>query len=333
MRNHHPFLFTQKTFLLLSFLMLGMIGCEEQPLGYIYRPSTSDESSVARIASNMVSSMYDHLDMATGFLEDASHTNRYDTILPAGWVEEYKIVSSQADTVAISFDLSTIEADRVDIVDTLDNMLAIIILDLDTLYFHNHLDQKQQFLHFDRIPLSGAVRTPSSIEYGYNAFCNFFNYRSSSWYLDIYESSHLIIEYADKNAVGDRQDPNHVQGWAEMTRAVKFEETIDLGDIEYDYVYYEYPTWIIRIEDFSTDPFDQSSRLVIEGTFPHSDDIDNYREDHVSGVVEIGSDGVGQGEISLYGKPIVKLYFTGRSAGFNGYFTLENQNHGHNIDF
>ncbi|NQU04850.1 MAG: hypothetical protein HQ568_02055, partial [Calditrichaeota bacterium] len=311
------------------------IGCEEQPLGYIYRPSTSDESSVARIASKMVSSMYDHIDMAVGFLEDASHTNRYDTILPAGWVEDYIIISSVDSTVAIDYDLTTINADRIDILDTLDNMLAIrIVLDLDTLYIHNHLDQKLQGLRFDTDPIAGAVRTPSNIEYGFNAYRNFENFRTGSYYLDIYESSHLIIEYADMDAVGDRRDPNHVQGWAEMTRAVKFEETINPGtDGEFERVYYEYPTWIIGIENFSADQFDQNSRLVIEGTFPHLDDLDYYREDHVSGIIEIGPDGTGQGELSLYGEPIVRLYFTGRSAGFNGYFTLESQDHGQKIDF
>ncbi|MCF7810132.1 hypothetical protein K9N50_03995 [bacterium] len=333
MRNQHNIKFTLKIFLLASFLLIGLNACEEQPLGYVYRPDVSDEASVARVTAEIVSMMYDRLDMASGFLEDASHTNRYSTILPAGWVEEYNIVSSENDTVAINFDLTSINADRVDVLDTLDNMLAISIVDLDTFYTHNHLDNVLQKLSFDTEPVAGAVRTPSSLEYGYDDYRQFFNFRTSTFYRDINESSNMNIEYADNAVVGDRQDPNHIQGWTQVTRSVAFSETIDLGDYEYDYIYYEYPTWIMKIEKFSVDPTDQSSRILIEGTFPHNDDLDIYREDHVSGEIEIGANGVGEGEMSLYGKPIAKLYFTGRSAGFNGYFTLESQNYEYLIGF
>jgi hypothetical protein len=333
MRNHYTFLFTLNIFLLASILLFGLNACEQQPLGYVYRPDVSDEASVAMVTAEVVSMIYDRLDMASGFLEDASHTNKYSTILPAGWVEDYTIVSSVNDTVAIDFDLTSINADRVDILDTLDNMLVIRKVDLDTLYMHNHLDKILQTLSFDNEPVAGAIRTPSSLEYGYDDYRNFFNFRTSTMYRDIYENSNINIEYADNAEVGDRQDPNHIQGWAEITRSLQFIETINNGDFEYDYVYYVYPTWVFRIEGFSVDPLDQSCRIAIEGTFPHNDDLNNYRDDHVSGVIEIGANGVGQGEMSLYGNPIAKLYFTGRSAGFNGYFTLESQNHEYIIGF
>ena len=290
MRNHNPLFSFIKLTLVLSFFAVGLIGCAEQPLGYIYRPTQSDEVTLARTATDVISSIYDHMDLATRLLEDASRTNRWDTILPPGWVEGYD-------------------------------------MDLGLMYFHNYLDQKYEFLLIDKDPLPGAVRTPSDIEYRYMELRNFLNTRTWEYYIDIYERSTLKIEYADDENPGDRRDPYNVQGWLDITRALPFEETIVFDDYEYDYTYYEYPTWVLHIENFSIDPSDHRARIQIEGTLPHRDETEKYREDHVTGKIVIHADGTGSGELSLYGEPVVIIHFLNRGAGFTGYFTLHSQDH------
>jgi len=274
----------------LFFLTAGLFSCAEQPTGYIYRPTQRDEVAVSRLVENVVSSLYDNMDLSVGFLEDASHTNNYATILPAGWQ-------------AIPF------------VDTTSGAPY-------TLYFHNFLDQKYQSIRFDKNPLEGAVRMPSDIEYSFLKLRNFFNERSFEFYMDVDEYIHLVVEYSQ-----NRNDPHHVEGWFDIKRAVEFEEEIQIGDYISTYEYYMYPTWVIRIEDFSTDALDHSARLIIEGTFPHRDEIDNFQNDHVTGDITMQANGTGSGEIRLYGKPISRVYFTSRGAGFEGYFTLYSQDH------
>lgn len=335
MQNHtRAFNLIKYTFTLL--LLAGvLIGCSEQPLGYIYRPTESDEVTLARTTTDVISSVFDHLDMAARFLEDASRTSRWDTILPAGWSELYNITDSEPDTVLIE-EIGSIEADRVVIVDTifvvdgtdtLEILLAINKVDLDTLYWHNYLDQKYEILEIDKDPLETAVRTPSNLEYRFIELRNFFNSRTDQFYVDIYESSHIIIEYSSSENPGDRQDPHNVQGWLDITRAVEFEETIDYGDFDYDYTYYEYPTWVLHIESYSINPQDHSAQIQIEGTFPHLDEADNYRKDHVTGEITIHGNGKGSGVVSLFGEPVALIYFTGRGAGFTGYFTMHKQDH------
>jgi len=340
--QEHTRAFKLIKYIFVFFLLVGgLIGCAEQPSGYIYRPTESDEVTLARATTEIISSIFDHLDMATRFLEDASRTDRWDTILPPGWIEIYDIADSERDTVSIE-DIGSVEADAVDVLDTifvvdgtdtLDILLAINKLDLDTLYLHNYLDQKYEILEIDKDPLEGAVRTPSNLDYRFIELRNFFNQRTSEFYVDIYESSHLIIEYADGENPGDRKDPQNVNGWLDITRAVPFEETIDLGDFEYDYTYYQYPTWVMNIKDFTIDPYDHSAKIRIEGTFPHVDEAENYRKDHVSGEINIYSNGKGTGVMSLFGEPIALLHFIGRGAGFTGYFTMHKQDHERKHDF
>ena len=170
----------------LFFLTAGLFSCAEQPTGYIYRPTQRDEVAVSRLVENVVSSLYDNMDLSVGFLEDASHTNNYATILPAGWQ-------------AIPF------------VDTTSGAPY-------TLYFHNFLDQKYQSIRFDKNPLEGAVRMPSDIEYSFLKLRNFFNERSFEFYMDVDEYIHLVVEYSQ-----NRNDPHHVEGWFDIKRAVEFE--------------------------------------------------------------------------------------------------------------
>ena len=269
--------------LILSFLAAGMFSCSEEPLGYIYRPTQKDEVDLARHTERVVSSMYDHLDEVVTLLDEASHTTDYMAILPGGWQAVTEVVGG---------------------------------------FRRNYLDRTYQMLIFDSNPMSGAIRTPSNIEYYYTSLINFENWRTGEFYTDIDEYMHLTVEYAE-----GRTDLKNVEGWFNIKRSIKFEEEVETEYGSYTWTYYQYPTWIIRIEDFSIDPYDQHARLVIEGTFPHLDEINQYREDHVSGEISISEDGVGVGEMYLYGEPAVRIYFTGRGAGFEGYFRLQSQDY------
>ena len=279
-----------QTILLLVITSALFIGCAEQPTGYVYRPLERDVVSMSRITVDVVSSLYDQLDIAVGFLEDASQTSNYATILPAGWME-----APMQDTLTG---------------------------DWYTIYYYNYLDQSYQGLRFDKNPDPQAIRTPSNIEYQYTTLRNFFNERNSEFYIDIEQNQYMVIEYAD-----NRQNPDLVEGWFSVRRAVEFIEEITIGDFETTYSYYQYPSWIIRIKDYTTDPDDNAGRLIIEGTFPHRDELDNFRNDHVSGEITLKEDGSGSGEMRLFGEPVSKIHFTSRGAGFVGYFTLESEEH------
>ena len=268
----------RRTTLISLLLALLLFSCAEQPVGYIYRPIERDEVFLARLTGDVVSTMYVKMDAAVGYLENASHTSNYQTILPSGWLA-----------------LSVTDS---------------ITGEQYTGYSRNYLDQQFHGLRFDKRPDPNAIRTPSDIEFSYVQIRNFPNSRTTGFYLDVDERMHMMVEYADS-----RQNPDFVQGWLNMTRAVEFEEEIDIGDGQTDtYSYYVYPLWIVRIENFSINPLDHSGHLIFEGTFPHQDEAGEYQNDHVSGEINIESDGTGRGEMSLYGDPVASINFTGRGS-------------------
>lgn len=283
--------------LLLPFLALILFGCSEQPLGYIYRPIQRDAVSLARVTEDISSSLFDHVDLVVSLLEDASHTQNYKSIFPGEWRDTTIVDPLTGNTMQI--------------------------------FSRNYLDQTIQQLAFDLEPMPGAVRQPSDVGYSFFDFRNFLNGVTNEYYTDIYESLRLMIEYAD-----ERLDPHNVTGWFTIKRAVAFEEEIDLGEFgSYSYTYWMYPEWVIYIDYFSVDELDHSARLVIEGTFPHDDEAGDFRDDHVSGEIIVKADGQGYGEINLFGEPAARIYFTGRGAGFEGYFTLHSQNHSERHEF
>ncbi|MDP8239531.1 MAG: hypothetical protein P9X24_10615 [Candidatus Hatepunaea meridiana] len=281
------------TLLILTVLLSG---CSEQPLGYVYQPTSSNISRLAWVTVDIVGMVFDHMDESVGFLEDASHTNNWETILSGGWIA----------------------------IPTVDSVSG----NPYTLFYNNYMDQKFKTLRFDKQIVNDAIRTPSDVEYTYVTLRNFRNNRNNEIYTDTDDNLHLIIEYSDA-----RQDPKNVNGWMNITRSVPFVEEIVNEEGTQSWVYYMHPTWVIRIEDFSTDPLDQSARLVIEGTFPHNDETGNYRADHVSGEIIIQSNGTGVGELNLYGEPVIRLHFTGRGYGFEGYYTYHKYDHSYKVRF
>ena len=265
------------------------LGCADQPTGYVYTPSEGQVVDLVYVTLNVISTLYDHCDEATQFLEASSLTDNYASILPEGWL-------AAPDTTGGT---------------------------LHTIYVKNFLDQKFNLMRFDPDPKAGAVRTPSSIQYQFLQVGSFQNPVTSRFYGDLTENRQLVLEYS-KN----RQDPTRVNGWFTLTRLTAFEYEIEVrgqtgGSTTVTQFYYENVSWIVRIEDYSMDIGDQSARLVIDGTFPQRDEEGNRQEPHVAGVIDVDASGRGSGIIALGSEPAFKLNLKGRRGfGFSANFDL-----------
>jgi len=277
--------------LILTLVGLSLfIGCSEQPSGYVFTPTQRQHSTLAQATVDIVSSIYTHADQAATYLDRASLTDDYITLLPGGW---YQYV----------------------LIDTVTGQPY-------TLYHYSYLDQKFYFLRFDPNPMPNAVRSPSSLQYTFVEINSYQNPLTNDFFGDISETRNLMLEYSN-----NRQDYTSIDGWFEVRKIVPFEEEIETAAGTYTYNVWVSVTWQIRIEHFSIDPNDQRTRLVIEGVTPIYDEAGDYHICHISGEINIDARGSGKGDIWFYGEPAIRLNFTGRSYGFNGNFTLFSENH------
>jgi len=269
--------------------ILWLVGCAEQPAGYIYTPSEGQIVDLALLTAEGIGVLYDQADQAGHFLEAASLTNDYSSILPEGW---YASLDTSGGTPHI-------------------------------VYIRNYLDQQFNIMSFDWTPQPGAVRTPSVIAYKFIEIRSYYNQITYQAYGDVTEQRELSLEYANH-----RSDPLNADGWYSVSRNTPFEYEIEISgqggqNQKVTQTYYEDVTWLIRLENFSLDPDDQRARLVIDGTFPQRDEEGRRQEPHVSGVITIDGKGYGGGTVNLYGEPVFTLEFRGRRGnGFRYNFTL-----------
>lgn len=265
-------------------------GCAEQPVGYIFTPSHRHKTSTARVVATVISTIYDHTDTAVKYLDRSSLTDDYGSLLPGGWEN------------IIAVDTTTGEP--------------------YTLYIHNYLDQKYHFLRFDPVPMNQAVRSPSSLDYTYIEIRSYQNLRTSAFYGNISKVNQLKIEYAD-----NRTDPFNVDGWFEIRTVLPVEIDIETALGSFTITDYVAVNWQLFIENYSIDQDDQTSRLVLAGVVPLYDEELQPHFTQISGDIEINSRGRGGGDMWLWGEPVAKLHFTGRTHKFDGYFTLYEEDH------
>ncbi len=285
---------------LLSALVIAcfLVGCSDRPVGYIFEPTQRHQSALAQTTVDVVNSIYEHCDQAATYLDKSSLTNDYISLLPGGWVEIPQIDTTTGETF--------------------------------TTFNYSYLDQKYYQLRFDREPLVGAVRNPSSLDYIFVEVNSIQNRITNEFYFGISETRNLTMEYSN-----NRQDPRFVDGWFEISRSIPFQEEIEIASGEtVTYDVYVTVIWDVRIERYSIDPNDQRARMVFEGIMPVYDEAGEYQRVHVSGEVNINAKGTGGGDMWFYGEPSIRLRFTGRSFGFNGYFTTFDENHNkiHNFE-
>jgi len=278
--------------LLTLILTISIItGCAEQPVGYSYETRQRDHSVLARTTLEVINGIYNLTDKSTAFLENASFTNDYGTILPVGW---QKLVGF----------------------DTLANENFIH-------YRHNFLDQNYADLRFDPIVDTDAIRTPSSLRYRTAEVKSYQNNITNEFYLDISNILFQEIEYAD-----NRQNHRLVDGWAYYSKLVQVQEELEVaGGQTITYTINLLARWYIKIENFSLSQRDQSSRLTFTGVMPVVSEADEYLENQISGEITIDKDGKGYGEMNYYGRPSIKIYLTGRSYSFQGYYTIADEDY------
>lgn len=288
-KSSHPVATTVLIFALVITVFVS--GCSERPVGYIFEPTQRHQSALAQTTVEVVNSLFEHCDEASSYLDRSSLTDDYISLLPGGWLEIPQVDSITGEDYLV--------------------------------YYFNYLDQKYYQLRFDREPMAGAVRTPSSLDYVFVEINSIQNSITNEFYGGINEIRNLTIEYSD-----DRQDPQFMDGWFEISRSIPFEEEIEIASGEtISYDVYVTVIWDVRIERYSLDPDDHRARMVFEGLMPVYDEAGEYQRVHVSGELNINSSGKGGGDMWFYGEPSIRLHFTGRSYGFNGYFTTFDDDH------
>jgi len=268
-----------------------LTGCEEQPIGYIFSPTQRDKTTMARTAGTVINAIYEHTDEAVIYLDQASLTDDYGSLLLGGW-QAFAAIDSVDSTVF-------------------------------TYYARTYLDQKYYFLRFDKEPDPSAVRTPSNLDYNFTELRSYQNQATSEFFGDISQIRQLSIEYSD-----NRQDHRNVDGWLYIRTLIPIEreyETAGAGTVTYTINILV--RWQVRLERYSIDPNDHRSRMVIAGIFPINDEAGEYHSAQVSGEIILDAKGKGSGDLWLYGEPAVRMNFTGRAFGFIGYFTLHEENH------
>jgi len=284
------------SFGLLTVALIFLAGCAEQPYGYIFEPKQRDEINVARQTADFISTLYDHADAASGLLEKAGFTDDYGTILPEGWVDA-TIRDGSGEPILGFYQ-----------------------------YNKNYLDKQFSQLQFDKAVLPGALRTPSSVRYDYMTTASVRNNATNVIYGTV-----DLVQKADLRYSDNLQNLSLVDGWYSITKSVPFEQEIEIQaqgrSTNYTYLIYLDVSWSLRVERFSIDANDQSSKISIEGQFPILDEEGTIQRCHVSGDFSLNTDGAGGGDIWLYGQPVARITFTGRSFGFKGSFTLFSDNH------
>ncbi len=266
-------------------------GCEEQPVGYIFSPTQRENTSIAQGVADVVNSIYAHTDKAVDYLARASLTDDYGSLLLGGW-ESFPAKDS-------------------------------LTGEDYTLYRRIYLDQDYYFLRFDRIPMAGSIRTPSSLDYGSAQLRSYQDLRTSEYFGDVSESRNALIEYSN-----DRQDDKNVDGWFDIRTLVQIEEEIEIAGGGTVIIENNIPiNWNIRIVNYSIDLYDYKSKLTIVGRMNIRDEAGQFHTVQVTSEIIMEDDGRGQGDITLYGENAARIHFTNKTSGFNGYFTLFEDNH------
>jgi len=275
--------------------LLGiLIGCAEQPYGYVFTPKDRDQINAARLSIDFLSELYDHADQAAGFLNDAGLTtsNNYRSILPDGWVDSTYYDNSG-------------------------NPLTP-----DFYFYRNYLDKQYHVLAIPVAPISGAIRNPARLRYQYFEIASAQNNITNEFYGQAKLSRRLDVYYADNYT-----NPNLVDGWFSIRKIEMFDQEIEIGGTNQSYQIALAVPWAMKVERFSIDPNDQQGKIVIDGLFPIMDETGVIQQTHVSGEFNIAADGTGSGELSLYGEPTARITLTGRSFGFKAKFTMYRDNH------
>lgn len=272
-----------------------IVGCEDQPVGYIFSPTQRDRSSVAQASVVVLNKIFAHTDQATSYLERSALTTNYRDMLVGNW----QVIPAQDS----------------------------ITHDPYTLYYQSILDKKHYFLRFDREEMLNSLRTPSSLDFTYIEVRSFQDPRTSEFYGQTSESRHLTLEYSD-----NRQDIKNVDGWFDLLTRIPIEIDVAVaGEGSVTIEEWIWIDWQVRIEKYSIDPDDHTAKIVIAGWFPLFDRNNDYTAAQVSGVINIRSDGRGSGTMSLRGEPVAKLYLTGRNFGFLGSYSLSDDDFGKRI--
>lgn len=279
--------------LVLTLLIISTLipGCAEQPVGYNYQARQRDHSILARTTLEVVNAVYQATDETVDYLVKASLTDDYGSILPDGWIKKTRI---DPDT-EIPFDV----------------------------YILNYLDQDYSTMAFDLIADENAIRTPSSIAYEKFELKSYQNGITNKFFWDISRELRQRVEYSN-----NRRDHLNVDGWSYIGKLIQVEEEFEVaGGQTVTYTISLLVRWNIKVEKFSIDPKDQSSRLLFTGIMPVRAEDGEFLRNQISGEINIDKDGKGSGEMSYYGEPSIKLYFTGRSYSFQGYYTIADEDH------
>ncbi len=291
-RSHHSLRLPLAILPLLGFL----VGCAEQPYGYIFKPEHRDQVNLARQTTDFLSSLYDHSDAAGRFLTNAGLTTDYRSILPDGWVDETPR-DTMGHPIASKFSFS-----------------------------RDYLDQQFFDLNIDTAAAPNAIRNPATLNYDFREVASAQNGITRQFFGQTVEVRKLQISYGDL-----LRNPNFLDGWFSMRRIVAFDQELEVlvsGKAQkVTYKIYLPVTWVMKIKQFSIDVNDQRSHIVIDGLFPIYDKVGDVQECHVSGELVINTDGSGGGDVWLFGQPCVRLTFTGRSFGFKGSFSLASEDY------
>lgn len=275
--------------------LLGLIvGCAEQPYGYVFTPTGRDQLNVARLSISFLGELYDHADEAAGYLNSAGLTtsNNYRSILPDGWVD------------STSYDTNGLPQAPM------------------FTFYRNFLDKQYSALGIPVTPTPGAVRNPARLMYAYTEIASALNRVTNEFYGQAKISRRFDVYYADSYT-----NPDFVEGWFSIRKIEMFEQEIEIGGSNQSYQIPLSVPWAMKVERFSVDRADQRGHIIIDGIFPIMDETGIIQQTHISGVFNVAADGTGTGEVSLFGEKCARITLTGRSFGFKAKFTMYNEDH------
>jgi len=270
-------------------VLLTLAGCADEPGGYIFTPTHRDKTFLTYYTSAYLGSLYDNLDIAAGILASASLTNDYGSVLPEGWQKR--------------------------------------VIGGDTIFLRNYNDEQFHSIKFDPTPPIGAVRIPASLAYDRVDIASFRNPLTNTFYGDTSQAINMSVGYSANST-----DPEFLDGWYQVQTpvAVEFSVQIQVGSGSGEQTFNDYvmTTWQMKIERFSVEPRDQRARITFNGTYPLIDKSGALQNPQVSGEFNVERDGKGIGDIWLYGEKTSKVVLLNRrSSGFQGYFTLYEEDH------
>lgn len=275
-------------FTLVSALLALIAGCADEPSGYLFTPTHRDKTFLTAYAGAFLSQLYTNLDEAGAILTSASLTNDYSSVLPEGWQRQ--------------------------------------VIGGDTLYLRNYNDEQFHAIRFDPNPTAGAVRIPASLAYDRVDIASFRNPLTNTFYGDTSQAITMTIQYSD-----NRTDPEFIDGWYQVQRPISVEYSVQIqvggGTGQQTVEDYVMTTWQMKIERFSVESRDQRARISFNGTYPLIDRAGVLQSPQVAGEFTIERDGRGSGDIWLYGEKTSRVILLNRAYGFEGYFTLYEEDH------